>query len=146
MTNPESEQTPTQLKRQELESLSDSELDERYIAVFATKGPDLEREDVINQIIYNSPAPGAPTLAVVEDKEDGSRKVKDANGKEHKITADMKGLVVLRQVVVDTLNGGMVEVPNTEQIQTYTKEKFDELNRNNFFTESKMKIEVLQKA
>jgi hypothetical protein len=62
------------------------------------------------------------------------------------VSGDVSGFIVVRQVNVKQENGGMYEVPNTETIQTYSKEKFQELTDMNFFSESMLKIEVLQSA
>jgi hypothetical protein len=62
------------------------------------------------------------------------------------VSGDVSGFIVVRQVSVKQENGGMYEVPNTETIQTYSKEKFQELTDMNFFSESMLKIEVLQSA
>ncbi len=107
----------------------------------------MAREAVIDAIISNTPPPPAATLPPVEEEENSTNKTfTDKNGKKWNTVGDTKGLVVVRQVVVNEENGGMYEVPNTETLQTYTKEKFEELQRNNFFTESKMKVEILQKG
>lgn len=153
--DPQQPKTPTQLKREELESLSDAELDERYKNTFQTEGPEMSREQVIEAIMGNSPAPGANSITP-EDIKAQSEPAKDEsksktftskdNGKEYTVQGDTKGLVVVRQVSVDTLNGSMVEVPNTEVIQTYTPEKFQHMLDINFFSDSRMKVEVLQGA
>jgi hypothetical protein len=146
--NPEVNPSPAKVLREELEAMSDEELDAKYEDVFGFKDErEFEREQVINSIIEALPKPPA-TAKILKGPADpkGTKFAKSKNGKEWKITPDMKGLIVVRQVVVQELNGGMVEVPNTETLQTYTPEKFDELNEAGFFEESLIKIEVLQEA
>ncbi len=142
---PEFQPSHGQAKREELEALSDSALDERYIYAFGSTGPEMEREAVIAAIMANTPAPPAPVLPEEEVAVNTTREIKDSNGKSWQITPDTKGSIVVRQVVVQELNGGMVEVPNTETLQTYTKETFDRLQEQGFFEESKMKVEILSK-
>jgi hypothetical protein len=67
-------------------------------------------------------------------------------GKVFKMTGDLSGHVVVSQVTVRQENGGMYEVPNTETVQTYYKDQFEKLVDDGFFSESKLKIEVLQEA
>ena len=74
---------------------------------------------------------------------------KDAD-KKFQLRNDWKKSVVVYQCKVEVMNGGMVEVPNTHQLQTYTPEMFDKLNEGDkkkdippFFSESKMKVLVL---
>jgi hypothetical protein len=54
-----------------------------------------------------------------------------------------KGQVVVEQWQIGEANGGAYEVPNTKVVQTYSKEKFQELQDNNFFTDSRMGIKIL---
>lgn len=63
--------------------------------------------------------------------------------KAYELPADYKDSVVVRQVTVKQENGGMYEVPNTARIQTYSKEMYQKMVDNNFFSESSMKAEVL---
>lgn len=153
---------PAKTRREELEQKSDKELDELYFTTFG-KEPDenLRAEDKIDQIEANLPVPPRvvpasqvepPTTPTTKPRSAAERKqakrttFRTKEGREFTLTGDIEGFVVVRQVQVQELNGGMVEVPNTESVQTYYPEQFEQMRDNNFFSESKLKIEVLQTA
>jgi hypothetical protein len=67
-----------------------------------------------------------------------------------KLPNDWSKSVCVWQCKVEPLNGGMVEVPNTHQLQTYDPATYDKMvngdpkgNIPPFFAESKMKVVVL---
>jgi hypothetical protein len=68
--------------------------------------------------------------------------------KKHKLPADWAKKVCVYQCQIEQLNGGVVEVPNTHQLQTYEPATYDRLSADekgkpSFFSESKMKVVVL---
>jgi hypothetical protein len=68
--------------------------------------------------------------------------------KEHLLPADWAKKVCVFQCQIDQLNGGIVEIPNTHQLQTYDPATFEKLSKDekgkpSFFSESKMKVTVL---
>lgn len=68
--------------------------------------------------------------------------------KEHKLPSDWKNKVCVWQCIIQSLGGGIVEVPNTHQLQTYDPASFDKLSADekgkpSFFSESKMRVKVL---
>lgn len=134
-------------KRAELEGLSDDALDERYIAIFATKGPEMTREQVIDAIMSHSPVPAAPGLSPekADPSQKGAAKYKDREGREYLVQGS-EGMVVVRQANLTLVEGQLLELPNTVQVQTYYPERYEELVRTGFFSQSKMKVEELKKA
>lgn len=76
---------------------------------------------------------------------------KDKAGNKYNVGPLEKGQIVVRQVQVDLFNGSMIEVPNTESVQTYYRDQFERMaeekdGKPSFFSESKIKVEVLTKA
>jgi hypothetical protein len=134
---------PSRIK--ELNGLSDTELKERYVATFA-KDPEeaTTRDQMVAAINDAAPKPPPPVIDPEETEEQGGKIYgnKDKQ-KRYPIDETWKKKVIVRQVKVEANNGGMVEVPNTEQVQTYDPVYYDTLIKNNFFGESKMKVEVL---
>jgi hypothetical protein len=120
--------------------------------VFATEtGPEMEREKVIDQIMANSPTPIAAAIEPEVKKDEKGKFVTDSKGRQHFIPHNAKNKVVVVQDNLDVFNGEMIVVPNTMNLQFYSKNAWDRLNRedskgNTFFTESKIKTEVLQGA
>jgi hypothetical protein len=121
-------------------------LDERWKIVFATEtGPTLEREQVIEQIMANSPTPQGVGIDPEPAKKDRGRTiVKDKAGNEYQVTGNLKNKIVVLQTNVQELNGGMVDVPNTANLQVYSKSNWQRLNDQNFFSESKIRTEILK--
>jgi hypothetical protein len=87
--------------------------------------------------------PEKASKAAKPEKEDATFFGAGDKDKQYPIASVNKDQVVVRQVNVQLLNGGMVEVPNTMAIQTYNPKIYDQLLKNNFFGESKIKVEVL---
>lgn len=73
---------------------------------------------------------------------------KDESG-EYPFPADWQDQVVVWQCKIEQMNSGVVEVPNTHMMQTYSPETYDKLSNadlkqsTSFFSESKMKVVVL---
>jgi hypothetical protein len=151
-------EVPAVSRRKELEDLSDKELDELYFNTFGTEPKELlDQKTKIDQIEAHLPEPPkalprdlvekANPMSKAELKRTQTTEFKSSEtGKVFKMTGDLSGHVVVRQVSVKQENGGMYEVPNTETVQTYYKDQFDQLVKDGFFSESKLKIEVLQEA
>lgn len=64
------------------------------------------------------------------------------------LPADWAKKVCVYQCQIDQMNGGVVEIPNTHQLQTYDPALYeklikDEKGKPSFFSESKMKVVVL---
>lgn len=89
-------------------------------------------------------APRINPVAPIEPEEKTFFGNKDEK-KAWELPSSWKKDIVVYQYQVQTLNGGMVEVPNTGMVQTYTPQKWDELQNTkpNFFAESGLKYEVL---
>jgi hypothetical protein len=146
---------PAKSRREELQELSEKELKELFFNHFG-KEPDenLQAEDLVDQL--DAALPPAPKVAPKKESQptttkgsgrEGAKIFKSKEtGKEFRVTGDISGHVVVRQVKVQELNGGMVEVPYSESIQTYRPEIFEKMQADNFFSESLLKIEILQSA
>ena len=141
-------------KEQELRELSLDELKERFLHTYQkeailleTDDKEKQKEELIIDILNGSPAAPAPRQqpegAPLPKAEKGDKKVKSKDGRDHIIKEANLEKVTVRQVVVQELNGGIVEVPNTEQIQTYDPDYFQKLLDDKFFSESRMRIEIL---
>jgi hypothetical protein len=151
-------EVPAVTRRKELEKLSDKDLDDLYFTTFGTEPKELlDQKTKIDQIEAHLPEPPkalprdlvekANPMSKAELKRTQTTEFKSSEtGKVFKMTGDLSGHVVVRQVSVKQENGGMYEVPNTETVQTYYKDQFDQLVKDGFFSESKLKIEVLQEA
>jgi hypothetical protein len=131
---------------EELQSLSDAELKERYLATFAKEADEsLDRDALIVAINDGAPKPPPPEEKT-EDTAEGKGNTffgnKDSK-RSYPLDKTLKGKVVVRQYKVESLNGGMVEVPNTSEVQSYYPEYYEKLLKNNFFGESRMQVEVL---
>lgn len=146
---------PEASRKEELQKLSDGDIKDLFFNTFAREADEnLTTDELIDQIIAQ--VPDAPKVAPREEKKEPTKAelkksgqtvfTSKETGKEFKMTGDLKGHVVVRQVSVQELNGGMVEVPNTETVQSYRPEVFEEMLQNNFFSESKLKLEILQSA
>jgi hypothetical protein len=151
-------EVPAVTRRKELEELSDKDLDELYFNTFGKEANEhLDQKTKIDQIESQLPEPPKALPRELVEKANPTSKAElkrtqttvftsSQTGKEFKMTGDLSGHVVVRQVSVKQENGGMYEVPNTETVQTYYKDQFDKLVEDGFFSESKLKIEVLQEA
>jgi phenylalanyl-tRNA synthetase alpha subunit len=150
---------PAKSRHEGLQELSEKELDELYFSTFGAEPLEgLSPEEKIEQIesrLQDAPKALPKKATADQPKPSTKAEAKQAKktvftsketGKKFELNGDHSGYVVVRQVQVQQLNNGMVEVPNTESIQTYYPEQFDALIDSNFFSESKMKIEVLQSA
>lgn len=128
-----------------LDELNDSALRVRFVNTFQVEpAKDMSRESMIAAINDAAPAPPAPQIdenAPVE--ESGKLYGNKDSKKEYPIKKDWKDKVVVRQVKIDMLNGGMIEVPNTEAVQTYDKDYYQTMIDNNFFSDSKLQVTVL---
>ena len=138
----ENQSSPGALKRAELEKLSDSELEERFVSTFATKGQEMEKKDIVNAIVSNTPNPPAPVLPPHD--EETEKFTSKQTGKEFKVPKGVKADKVIRQVHVQMLGNGMVETPGTETLGYYTNEVWKELQRTRFFEESNIRAEELK--
>jgi hypothetical protein len=150
---------PAKSRREGLQELSENELDELYFSTFGAEpmeglSPD-EKIDQIESRLQDAPKTLPRDQTADQPKPRTKAEAKQAKksvftsketGKKFELNGDQSGYVVVRQVQVQQLNNGMVEVPNTESIQTYYPEQFDALVESNFFSESKLKVEVLQSA
>jgi hypothetical protein len=150
---------PAKSRREGLQEKSEQELDELYFSTFGAEPMEgLSADEKIDQIesrLQDAPKtlpkdqaadqPKPRTKAEARQAKKSVFTSKETGGK-FEMNGDVSGYVVVRQVQVQQLNNGMVEVPNTESIQTYYPEQFDELRESNFFSESKLKIEILQTA
>lgn len=149
---------PAVSRRKELESYSESDLRDLYYTTFAREADENLTHEQLVLLIDNGAVP-APNVAGNKNTEEaetkkaaGAKKAgytifkSSETGKEFKMSGDVSGHVVVRQVSVQQLNGGMVEIPNTETVQSYSKEMFDKLMEDKFFSESQLKIEILQNA
>lgn len=98
-----------------------------------------------------TPAPPAPSF-VPEVQTPSGKTYKGADGKSFTVSSPvLADQVVVRQVNIDMLNGGIVEVPNTETVQIYYKDQFEQMSQSkngqpSFFSEGKIKVEILSKA
>jgi hypothetical protein len=148
---------PAEARRKFLEDLSDADLDDLYFSTFG-KDPDeiLDAKTKIDQIESQLPEPPKTVPAELQ-KTDAQRKAErkragktlfksSETGKEFELSGDLSGHMVVRQVSVRQDNGGMYEVPNTETVQSYRPEVFEDMMERNFFSESQLKIEILQDA
>lgn len=143
---PEPTVTQSQIKRQELEALTDAALDEKYEQVFLTKGPEMSREAVIDALMEHTPTPPTLTPEAEEPAPKGNTFFgKGDKDQKYPIDNANKNHVVARLVRVEQNNGGMIEVPNTEQVQTFYPEQFDQLVKDEFFSKSMLKVDILHK-
>ena len=140
-----SQNQPEPSRSVKLDELTDSALKVRYINTFQVEpAKEATREQLIAAINDAAPKPPAPEVdenAPIEER--GKLYGNKDKDKKYPIKKDWKDKVIVRQVKVDTLNGGMVEVPNTASVQTYDKDQYNSFVDNKFFTDSKMKVEVL---
>jgi hypothetical protein len=143
-------------KEQELKGLSVKELEERYYNTYHTEYVPLEtddeeklKNDLVGKIIAGSPWPPSPSQepggAPIDKGAKGDKKVKSKSGREFTISADNQGMVVVRQVQVQRVQNDLVELPSTEQVQTYYPDQFDKMLKDNFFSDSGMRVEILHK-
>jgi hypothetical protein len=118
----------------------------------------LTRQQLIDAIVAaqpaadeNAQAPAAPaaeeTIPAPEEVSGPFYGNKDED-KKHLLPADWAKKVCVYQCQIEQMNGGVVEIPNTHQLQTYdpayyTKLIADEKGKPSFFSESKMKVVVL---
>lgn len=144
-------------REEELEDLSLSDLEERYINTFAVEpkygeesDDDTKKEFLARAIHAGAPNPPAPQQqaaaggeANADDEETEGRTVTLKDGRKQVITGDMEDQIVVRQVQLQELNGGVVEIPNTEQIQSYRPEIFEKLLKQKYFSDSKIRIEII---
>lgn len=140
-----SQNQPEPSRLVKLDELTDSALRVRYVNVFQVEPPkDMKREDIITAVNEAAPKPPAPTIDENEPVEEAGKLYGNKDSKkQYPIKKDWKDKVIVRQVNVTELNGGMIEVPNTEALQTYDKPYYETMVKNNFFTDSKMKVDVL---
>lgn len=140
-----SQNQPAPSRSVKLDELTDSALRVRFVNTFQVEpAKDATREQMITAINDAAPQPPAPQVdenAPVEE----AGKLFGNKDKEKKfpIRKDWKDKVIVRQVNVTELNGGMIEVPNTEAVQTYDKDFYETMVKNNFFSDSKMKVDIL---
>jgi hypothetical protein len=151
-------EVPAAARRKELEKLSEKDLDDLYFTTFGKEPNEhLDQKTKIDQIESQLPEPPKALPRELVEKANPTSKAEmkrtqttefksPQTGKVFKMTGDLSGHVVVRQVTVRQENGGMYEVPNTETVQTYYKDQFEKLVDDGFFSESKLKIEVLQEA
>lgn len=85
-------------------------------------------------------AAGTP---VETDEDSEGRLVELKDGRKQLITGDLEDMVVVRQVNLTEINGGVVEIPNTEQIQSYRPEVFNKMLKDKFFSDSKIRVELI---
>lgn len=114
----------------------------------------LTRQQLIDSIVDAQPADDEDAPGTAET---GDAPAEEVNGpfygnkdkeKKHLLPADWAKKVCVYQCQIDQMNGGVVEIPNTHQLQTYdpaqyTKLSADEKGKPSFFSESKMKVVVL---
>jgi hypothetical protein len=135
-------------REEELRKLSRKELTARYLATYQKDAdPEATDEDLVTDILAASPEPPATRMpatgAEETEKVRGTKKVKNKAGQEFEITPDLQDKVVIWQEQVQMLNGGLVGIPNTDMLQSYDPAYFTKLLKDNFFGESKMRIEIL---
>jgi hypothetical protein len=113
----------------------------------------LTRQQLIDAIVAAQPSVDESAPASAESVEAPAEigthfygnKDKD---KKHLLPADWVKKVCVYQCQIDQMNGGVVEIPNTHQLQTYDPALYEKLSKDekgkpSFFSESKMKVDVL---
>lgn len=113
----------------------------------------LTRQQLIDAIVEAQPAADESAPAVDETipapvEVSGSFYGNKDKEKKYLLPKDWAKKVCVFQCQIEQMNGGVVEIPNTHQLQTYdpaqyTKLSADEKGKPSFFSESKMKVVVL---
>lgn len=129
-----------------LNEMGEDELRDIYKYEFGgVEAPDDYSEEQLRAAI-NGAAPYAPAPTRTPDPIDkkGTFEVSSKDtGKKYTVDAGSKGKVIVRQVNIRDVEGNIVELPNSEVIQTYEPDMFQRLLDQKFFAESKIHVEVL---
>jgi hypothetical protein len=154
MQNQSNNQQSPSLSPQELNKKVKADLQGLYAEVTGSAPDDtLTKQQLIDAIVAAQP-PGEDQVSE-EDKPASTSLTPTGpfygnrdHQKKHLLPADWAKKVCVFQCQIEQMNGGVVEIPNTHQLQTYDPATYDKLSADakgkpSFFSESKMKVTVL---
>ena len=152
-----SNQPNRSLSLQELNKKNKADLQAIYSEVFGDAADEsLTKQQLIDAIVAAQPADVQPPVedaapeieAPVASAPTGPFYGNKDDEKRFKLPKDWAKQVCVYQCQIEQMNGGVVEIPNTHQLQTYDPATYDKLSADakgqpSFFSESKMKVVIL---
>gem|GEM_PF-4683084 len=104
-----------------------------------------DQEETEDPVITETPDPVKPD-GKIYGNQDKEKRCNQDKEKRYPLKKDWLKKIVVRQLSVERAsNGEMIRLQSTAAIQTYDPAYFNKLLKDNFFSESRMEVEVLHR-